>query len=159
MQTGHRFQITGLPPEPFRHLFGLGDEELAAHGARRYVVDEKPGFPDRIEMREVEPGATVLLLNHCHQPADTPYRARHAIFVREGAEEMYDRMNEIPEVMRNRLLSLRGFDAEGMMRDADVVDGSEIETLIERLLSNPAIAYIHVHNARQGCYSGQIDRA
>lgn len=159
MQTGHRFRITGLPPEPFRHLFGLSDEELAAHGAKRYVVDEKPGFPDRIEMREVEPGATVLLLNHCYQPADSPYQARHAIFVREGAEERYDRLDEIPEVMRSRLLSLRGFDAEGMMLDADVTDGSEVETLIERLFANPAIAYIQVHNAKRGCYSGRIDRA
>lgn len=159
MQSGHQFRITGLSPEPFRHLFGLSDQELATHRARRYVVDEMPGFPDRIEMREVEPGATVLLLNHCYQPADSPYRAQHAIFVREGAEKRYDRLNEIPEVMRNRLLSLRGFDAEGMMRDADVVDGAQVETLIQRLLENPAIAYIHVHNAKQGCYSGRIDRA
>ena len=37
-------------------------------------------------MREVEPGCNRALLNHGYQPADSPYRARHAIFVREGAE-------------------------------------------------------------------------
>ena len=101
------FRITGLSPEPFRHLYGLSEQDLAAQGVKRYVANEKPGFPDRIEMRDAEPGETLLLLNHTCQPADTPYRATHAIFVREGAEETYDRVDEIPDVMRVRLLSLR----------------------------------------------------
>jgi len=57
------FRITGLAPDPFRHLFGMTDEELAKHGAKRYVADTKPGFPDRIELRDAEPGETVILLN------------------------------------------------------------------------------------------------
>ena len=153
------FRITGLSAEPFQPLFGLSDAELAARGVKRYVVDEKPGFPDRIEMRDAEPGETVLLLNHVCQPADTPYRASHAIFVREGATQAYDAVDEIPEVMRLRLLSLRAYDAGGMMLDADVAEGDGIEPLIERLFADPEVDYIHVHNARRGCYSGRIDRA
>ena len=30
--------------------------------------------------------------------------------------------------------------------------------LIERLFANPDVDYIHVHNARRGCYSGRVDR-
>ncbi|MDP1748907.1 MAG: DUF1203 domain-containing protein [Reyranella sp.] len=153
------FRIKGLSPEPFRHLYGLPEGELARHGVTRYLVDKKPGYPDRIEMRDAEPGETVLLLNHVCQPANTPYHASHAIFVREGAEEPYDRVNEVPEVMRVRLLSLRGYDARGMMLDADVVEGQSLEPVIERLFANRDIAYIHVHNAKRGCYSGCIDRA
>ena len=153
------FRIKGLSPEPFRHLYGLSEGELARHGVTRYLVDKKPGFPDRIEMRDVELGETVLLLNHVCQPANTPYHARHAIFVREGAEEPYDRLNEVPEVMRGRLLSLRGYDHRGMMLDADVVEGQCLEPVIERFFANRDIAYIHVHNAKRGCYSGCIDRA
>jgi hypothetical protein len=153
------FRITGLSPEPFQHLYGLSNEELARHGVKRYVADEKPGFPDRIEMKDAEPGQTMLLINHVCQPADTPYHARHAIFVREGARQTYDRIGEIPEVMRCRLLSLRAFDEVGMMLDADVLDGGNIEEAIERFFANPDVAYIHVHNAKRGCYSGRIDRA
>jgi hypothetical protein len=153
------FRITGLSPEPFQHLYGLSQEELARHGVKRYVADEKPGFPDRIEMKDAEPGQTMLLINHVCQPADTPYHARHAIFVREGARQTYDRIGEIPEVMRCRLLSLRAFDEVGMMLDADVLDGANIEDAIERFFANPDVAYIHVHNAKRGCYSGRIDRA
>lgn len=152
------FRITGLSPEPFKPLFGLTDDELVRHGAKRYVVDEAPGFPDRIEMRDCALGETVLLVNHFHQPASTPYRACHAIFVREGASQTYDRVNEIPEVMRRRLLSLRAFDADGMMIDADVVEGSEMIPLIGRFFANQRVACLHVHNAKQGCYSGKIDR-
>lgn len=152
------FRISGLSAKPFRHLYGLSDAELAKHGAIRYVVNEAPGFPDRIEMREGTPGETMLLINHTCQPADTPYRATHAIFVREGAEEAYDQVDEVPEVMRRRLMSLRAYDKDGMMLDADVVDGKDIEGVIERFFANPAIDYIHAHNAKRGCYSGRIDR-
>jgi hypothetical protein len=153
------FRITGLSAEPFRHLYGLSDDQLARQGAKRYVVDKATGFPDRIEMRDATPGETVLLLNHVCQPADTPYRASHAIFVREGAEQPYDRVNEIPDVMRVRLLSLRAYDGEGMMLDADVVDGQRVEEVIDRFFANPDVAYIHAHNAKRGCFSGRIDRA
>jgi hypothetical protein len=153
------FRITGLSPEPFKALYGLSDAELAERGIKRYAVDESPGFPDRIEMREGQIGETMLLLNHCHQPGDSPYRGTHAVFVREGASKRYEAVDEIPEVMQRRLLSLRGFSADHMLLEADVVQGSAIRPLIAQLFGNPAIAYIHVHNAKQGCYSGRIDRA
>jgi len=153
------FRITGLSPEPFRHLYGLSDRALAFHGVKRYIADKRPGFPDRIEMRDASVGEQLLLLNHVCQPANTPYRATHAIFVREGAEQTYDRVDEVPEVMRMRLLSLRAFDAQGMMLNADVVPGKNIEAVILQLFATPQVAYIHAHNAKQGCYSGRIDRA
>ena len=153
------FRISGLSPEPFRRLFGLRDDELASLGVKRYVADKPQAFPCRVEMRDAAPGETVLLLNHVCQPADTPYRASHAIFVREGAAAAYDRVDDVPAVMRARLLSLRAFDASGMMLDADVVEGAAIEPLIARLLANADVSYIHAHNAKRGCYSGRIDRA
>ena len=71
------FRITGLSPEPFRHLFGLPDADLAARGVQRWAAGPDARLPDRVELRDALPGETLLLLNHEHQPADTPYRARH----------------------------------------------------------------------------------
>jgi Protein of unknown function (DUF1203) len=153
------FRITGLSPDSFRHLFGLPDEELAKRGAKRYVADTKPGYPDRIELRDAEPGETVILLNYVHQPANTAYHASHAIFVREGAEATYDRTNEIPDAMRSRQLSLRAFDAEHLMVDAELVDGSHIEDVIERFFADPHIAYLQAHFAKRGCYAARIERS
>ena len=150
------FRITGLSAQPFAHLFGLSDAELAAHGALRYRGE---GLPDRIELRDTAGDETVLLVNHEHQPADTPYRSRHAIFVREQAGATFDAVDTVPEALRRRLLSLRGFDAVGMMIDADLVDGQQVESLIERLLAQPEIAYVQAHFARRGCYAALIRRA
>jgi hypothetical protein len=153
------FRISGLSAEPFRPLYGLSDQELQRRGVQRHVADRQPGFPDRIEMCDADIGQRLLLLNHVCQPAATPYRATHAIFVREGAEQAYDRVDQVPEVMRTRLLSLRAYDASGMMLDADVIDGGSVEAAIARFFGNSTVAYIHAHNAKRGCYSGRIDRA
>src|SRR5271170_153706 len=108
-------------------------------------------------MRDVEIGERVLLLNHVCQPADTPYRATHAIFVHEGAETAWSRVDEIPEVMQIRPLSLRAFDAGHMMIDADLAEGEQVEPLIRRLLANSEVAYFHAHYAKRGCYAGRIE--
>jgi Protein of unknown function (DUF1203) len=153
------FRITGLDPKPFRHLFGLPGDDLRKHGVVRYLVDAKPGYPDRIEVRDAEPGESVLLLNYTHQPAYNPYRSSHAIFVLEDARAAYDRVDEVPDAMRIRPMSLRAFDSDDLMVDADVVDGRELEGLIERFLVEPRVAYLHAHYARRGCYAARIDRA
>lgn len=153
------FRITGLAPEPFQSLYGLPDQDLASFGVKRYIVDSNPGFPDRIEMKDAELGQSVLLLNHVCQPAKTPYRASHAIFIREWATQAYDAVDQVPESMRIRLLSLRAFNDDGMMLEADVADGMVMEPVVTRMFANPEVSYIHVHNAKQGCYSGRIDLA
>ena len=152
------FRVSGLNAEPFRHLYGLSDAELLAQGAHRYTVDETPGFPDRIELRDLEPGETVLLVNYTHQGADTPYRASHAIFVREGAVQSRSFIDEIPAVMQGRMLSLRAFDAAHMMVDATLVYGDVAREAVERLLSNESVAYIQAHYALRGCYAARIER-
>jgi hypothetical protein len=152
------FRVSGLNPEPFCHLYGLSEAQLLAQGARRYTVDKTPGFPDRIELRDLAPGETALLVNSTHQAADTPYRASHAIFVREGAQKCVSVIDEIPEVMQRRMLSLRAFDAAHMMVDATLVDGRQARETVERLLSNDSVAYIQAHYAQRGCYAARIER-
>lgn len=152
------FRITGLAADTFRPLFGLPDAELARRGARRVVADVKPGFPDRVELRDAEPGESLILVNHVHLDEHTPYRASHAVFVLENAGQRFDRVNELPPALRVRLLSLRAFDSDHMMVDADVVHGAEAEPVIERLLANARTAYVHAHYAKAGCYAARIER-
>ena len=148
----------GIDPGQFRHLYGLSDADLATAGAKRYAVDIKPSFPDRVEVRDLEVGERAILLNYEHQPANTPYRSRHAIFVREGADHALDVMDTIPEVIRIRPISLRAFSEDGEMVDADLVNGEAIVPLIERFFSNPDVAYLQAHYAKRGCYAARIVR-
>ncbi|WP_109126625.1 DUF1203 domain-containing protein [Dyella sp. C11] len=152
------FRISGLPAEPFAGLFSMSDQDLLERRAMRVVADSPHSYPCRISLTDAEEGQTLILLNYEHQPANSPYRATHAIYIREG-EEQYDRVDEVPDQLRRRLLSLRGFDSRGMIRDADVVPGTAMETMIQRMFGNADIAYVHVHSAKYGCYVARIDRA
>lgn len=154
------FQLSALPAEPFEPLFELTDAELAARGIRRQVVSSYPGTPCRVSLEDAAVGDTVLLLPHEHQAtAGSPYRSAGAIFVRQGVQAARPAVNEVPASVRRRLLSVRAYDAEGMMADADVVEGCAVEETIARFFADPQVAYLHLHNARPGCYSCRVDRA
>ena len=153
------FRISALPRDLFAPLFNLPDEALPAHRARRVTAGPTGGCPCRVSLRDAAPGESLILVHHEHQPADTPFRAGHAIYVREQAKQADPAPDEVPALFRSRLLSVRAFDDRGMMRDAGVVAGSMVEPLIERLLADPAIAYLHVHYTGPGCYAARVDRA
>lgn len=153
------FRISALSREAFEPLFALDDATLAARGIRRVVADEKPGFPCRVSLVDAEPGETLLLLGHVHHDVAGPYRASGPIYVRERAVTATTTAGDVPELLRVRLLSLRAYDAGGWLRDADVTQGAELERVVERMFADTAVHYIHVHNARPGCYDCRIDRA
>lgn len=152
------FQIRPLPMATFQPLFAMDDAALAAHRGVRVTADASPGFPCRVSLRDAEPGERLILVHYKHQSADSPFRASHAVYVRENAEEAELAPGEIPEVLRRRMLSLRGFDERGMLIAADLVDGREAEPTIEAMLADSAVAYIHAHYAKPGCYAARIDR-
>jgi hypothetical protein len=154
------FRITGLDPELFRDLVGKSDDELTALGARRVVVDESPGYPDRIEMRDLDVGEHALLVNYSHlNDPSSPYRSSHAVYVREGATAAYDAVDEIPDVLRRRLLSVRAFDKHTMLVAADVLDGKDLGAWITATFDDEAVDFIDVHNAKPGCFAARVRRA
>ncbi|GAB2178846.1 DUF1203 domain-containing protein [Dongia sp. agr-C8] len=154
------FRISSLPVEPFQALFGLSDEELLKHGARRAIADEKPGFPCRVTLADAEPGESLLLLNYGHlDEQSSPYRAKGPIFVREAAKQGRDVVDAVPDYLARRLLSIRAYDKDGMMLEADVVDGRELSPMIEKMFAIDGVDYLHAHFARRGCYAARIDRA
>lgn len=152
------FRITGLDPAPFVPLYGLDDDALRRRGVIRMTATDDTGFPERVEVRAAKRGESLLLLNHVHQPADTPYRASHAIFVREGATTPYEGIDEVPEVLRLRTISLRGFDDRHHIADAIVVDGTMLPDAIERLFARSSVRYLQAHYAAYGCYAARVDR-
>ena len=145
--------------ERFNPLFTLSDDELRTIGARRMVADKKPGYPCRVSLVDAEPGEEVLLVPFTHHDVVSPYRASGPIFVRVKAQTVKLRVDEIPTMLRSRLLSIRGYDAAAMMVATDVVNGTELEEHIWRLFSDKQVEYIHVHNARPGCYNCRVERA
>lgn len=153
------FQFRALAAEQFAPLFQQSDAELAASGARRMVVTERPGFPCRVSLADGDVGETVILLPFVHHDTDSPYRASGPIFVRAEARTAEPAVNEVPTLLRHRLLSVRGYDAAGMMTAAEVVEGTDLDAVIARFFADEAIRYLDIHNARPGCYNCRVERA
>ncbi len=153
------YVVKGIDPEPYRSLFGLPDEELARQGVVRMTVSAKPSFPCRVSLTDRDLGESMLLINHVSHDVANPYRASHAIFVTEGADKAAEYVDQVPPVFEMRVLSLRGFDKDGMMAEAVLTQPGEAEAGIRKLFANPEIETIHAHNATRGCFSAKIERS
>jgi hypothetical protein len=152
------FRISGLPAEPFAGLFSLSDAELKARGAVRRIADAPNAFPCRISLTDAAPGETVLLTHFEHHSVDSPFRSSYAIYVREG-ERSFEAVDQVPDQLRRRLLALRAFDEAGMLINSEVVEGRDVERVIDELFADDHARYLHVHFARAGCYAAKIERA
>jgi hypothetical protein len=152
------FRFKGLSRAPFESLFGLNDEVLLEKGGRRVLADAKPGFPCRVTLEDAEPGESLLLVPYLHQPAHSPYRASGPIFIREKPAVTFDG-EDVPQVLRTRLLSVRAYDESGMMVAADVTEGDAIEPLLAQFFDQENVDNIHVHFAKRGCFACRVERA
>lgn len=153
------FRFLALPAERFAPLFDRSDAELRAIGAQLMVADAKPGFPCRVSLVDAEIGDIVLLLCFTHHDVASPYRSSGPIFVRRSAATAQPAVGEIPPLLASRTLSLRAYDESAMMIGAEVVEGGDLEMAIRRQFADPRASYLHVHNARPGCFNCRVERA
>ena len=153
------YAVIGLPLEDFQPLFGLSDEDLAARNIVRVTAADDGFYPCRITLRDAAPGETLLLVNHEHQPLPSPYQSRHAIFVSENATTRAVLHDQMPAQLATRKqMALRAYDAAGMMVDAALVTGPEVEAECLRMLADPAVTHVDAHNPARGCYAARIVR-
>jgi hypothetical protein len=157
--TAMTYKISGLEPSQFRHLVGLGDDELAAHKAVRVTSSADRGFPCRVSLDDARAGETLILLHHVSHDVATPYRSAYAIYIREGVGQAATYKDETPPVFEGRPLGLRGFGADGNLKNALLALPGEADQKIRELLDDPAIAYIDAHNAAHGCFAARVERA
>lgn len=153
------FKIKPLDENEFSNLFKLDSLELQKMGGIKMTVDKCPGFPCRVSLEDAEIGEEVILLPYQHHKTNSPYQASGPIFVRKIAKTSFLDNNEIPKMFNHRLLSLRGFDVRGIMKEASVTEGANLKEQIIKTFENEEINYIHIHNARPGCYNCVVERA
>lgn len=142
----------------YNHLFSLDETDLFAQGGIRMIVDEMPGTPCRVSLEDAEVGEEVILFPYQHHNTQSPYQASGPIFIRKDAKSPTLKENEIPKMLRHRLLSLRVYDVNGMMIDATTTQGENLKNEIEVIFNNLEANFIHVHNAGPGCYNCRVDR-
>ena len=152
------FVIRGIDPSPFRELWSLDDDALAARHAKRVTVSGFPGYPDRVTLDDAPVGEEVLLVNYEHLPVDSPYRSRYAVYVRKGETSPAEYVDAVPPALARRTLSVRAFSADDMAVDARIVEGADLAPVVAELFQNRKVAYIHAHYAKFGCFAARIDR-
>lgn len=152
------YRIAGLPRAAFAQYFGRTAEELGELGARRVIASADRGFPCRVTLDDARAGESLILLNYTHHDVAGPYRSAYAIYVREDGEEAEPLVDSLPPVFAARDLSLRGFDAEGMLQAAVLAGPEEQDRAIRELFADLRVACIHAHNAAYGCFAARIER-
>lgn len=152
------FQLVGIDHQPFQNLFDLSDEQLKLLAIKRCFAEQSTGYPCRISLEDAQMGDELLLLPYFHQNEESPYRASGPIFIRKGVTKQFLPVGEISNYVARRLMSVRAYDANHMIVDASVCDGVVVSSEIEAYFRNDKIAYIHLHNAKRGCFSCQVIR-
>jgi hypothetical protein len=124
-------------------------------GAVRVVADEPGSYPCRRCLRDADVGETMVLLGYDPFLGASPYSGRGPIYVHERDCAPFAGEG-LPRQLTRRLLSVRAYDDRHMLVGADVTEGGRLAEVAERLLGGEA-AYLHVHNARPGCFAARID--
>lgn len=79
--------------------------------------------------------------------------------MREAAIEADPAVDTVPDMLSCRLLSARVYDADWMMIDADVVEGTGLHDRLADWFADPTAAVVHMHTARRGCFMASARRA
>ncbi|MDP2572136.1 DUF1203 domain-containing protein [Vibrio penaeicida] len=153
------FIVKPLEKNIFDELLNKSEEQLAEVNARWLFADSKPGYPCRVSLKEAEVGEKVLLVPFKYHDVLSPYQGTGPIFIRENAETAQLDINEIPEILTKRLLSVRAYNSENLMIHAETVQGEEFKTSIRNQFLNGEVAYLQIHNANPGCFNCNVLRA
>jgi hypothetical protein len=135
-----------------------GDADPCAAAGRSVVAAGRE--PCRRCLRNAAPGEHLLLLPYDPFLVRSPYTGDGPVFIHaDGCEEHRPEPNVLPEQVDHlRRFSVRAYDADAMMLDAEVVAGDALAARARELLQ-PGVAFLHAHFAGPGCFAFRIDRA
>jgi hypothetical protein len=150
------FQIVPLPTEIADTARRVANEGASDHAV--ITVDSPESSPCRHCLRWAEPGERVVLFPYTAIPAGQPYSETGPIFVHADECQRYSAVNEYPDNFRNGRV-FRAYDSNYNIIDAQVVDGSEPEVVIESLLQNPDTAFVDARSVTRGCFTFRVQRA
>jgi hypothetical protein len=117
-------------------------------------------YPVRCCLSDAHDSADVVLASIMPFRGESPYAAASPVYVHaEACAGHVEEPGAVPQMLLDRLLSVRAYDGAHMLTGTEVVRGTGLERAIERLLGDTPDAYLHVHFAGPGCYACRIDRA
>jgi hypothetical protein len=145
---------------PLRTEVAEAARRAATSGASDHAIiiaDSPQGYPCRHCLRWAQPGERVILFPFAAIPPGRPYSETGPIFVHAEPCERYAATREFPADFRQGRI-FRAYNSAQDMIDAEVVNGSEPEAVIEKLLQNPETAFVDARSATRGCYTFRMER-
>ena len=122
------------------------------------TVDSAESSPCRHCLLWAQPGERVVLFPYSAIPAGHPYSETGPIFVHADGCQPYSATNEYPADFRNGRV-FRAYDSNFNIIDAQLLNGSEPEAVIENLFENPDTAFVDVRSVTRGCFTFRVQRA
>jgi uncharacterized protein DUF1203 len=122
------------------------------------TVDSAESSPCRHCLRWAQPGERVVLFPYTAIPSGRPYSETGPIFVHADSCQRYSATNEYPADFRNGRV-FRAYDSNYNIIDAQIMDDTEPEVVIESLFQNPDTAFVDVRSVTRGCFTFRVQRA
>ena len=120
-----------------------------------------PGsFPCRHCLAEASAGADVLLGSYDLVGPRGIYWTPSPIFVHDIACERFAEVDAVPPIVRNRLVSVRAYDADDMcLYDlGQVSEGDDVDASLARALDDGRTRFVNIHTAKPGCLLCRVER-
>jgi Protein of unknown function (DUF1203) len=131
---------------------------MAGAADHAIVVAESPtGYPCRHCLNFAQPEERMVLFPYEAIPVGHPYSETGPIFVHAESCERYAATDEFPADFRKGRV-MRAYNSKFDMIDAEIVDGREPESIIEKLFQNPDTAFVDVRSITRGCFTFRIRR-
>src|SRR5215475_10791948 len=150
------FQIVPLSTEIADAARRAAKAGVADHAV--ITVDSPESSPCRHCLRWAQPGERVVLFPYTAIPSGQPYSETGPIFVHADECQRYSATNEYPADFRIGRV-FRAYDSNYNIIDAQVVDGTEPEVVIESLFQNPDTTFVDVRSVTRGCFTFRAQRA
>src|SRR5438094_3510524 len=150
------FQIVPPPTEVAETARRAAEAGAPDHAI--VVADSPRGYPCRHCLRFAQLGERVVLFPYQSIPVGHPYSEIGPIFVHAESCERYAATHEYPADFRDGRV-MRAYNSKFDMIDAEVVNGNEPESVIEKLFQNPETAFVDARSVSRGCFTFRILRA
>jgi hypothetical protein len=150
------FRIVPLPTKIADAARRVAKTGAADHAI--ITVDSPESSPCRHCLRWANPGERVVLFPYAAIPSGQPYSETGPIFVHADECQRYSTTDEYPADFRNGRV-FRAYDSSYNIIDAQVMNGSEPEIVIESLFQDPNTAFVDVRSVTRGCFTFRVQRA
>jgi hypothetical protein len=121
------------------------------------TADSPTAYPCRHCLHWAQPGERLVLFPYASIPPGRPYSESGPIFVHAEDCPPYESTDRYPEDFRSHRV-LRAYNSKNDMIDAIVVADDQPEPVIEKLMQNPATAFLQARSVTRGCYTFKIER-